>query len=117
MVTFVSEVLDHHISNSPTRGSVVLCVVHDTEIYQLAELKIFHTNVFDVDILNEISITCINGNTALVPKLRLVVVENVDISDRNAVHDFRMRRVPMRPHIDRMRIVGPQCGVLHSYVA
>lgn len=117
MVTFVNEVLDHHVSNSPTRGSVVLRIVHDTEIYQLAELKIFHANIFDVDILNEISITCINSNTALVPNLRLMVVENVDISDRDAVHDFRVRRVPMRPHIDRMRIIGPQCGVLHGYIA
>ena len=92
----------------PLRSLAILLVIKYTQIHQLSLPEILDTDILKPHIPDQIIITCIDSQAALIIHLHFPMIQNINVPVSQILHHFISFHISMQPDKNRMRHICPQ---------
>ena len=111
---FISDIPEGDIFHATAWSSTIFLIIahfhlRDTSLFNLLDADIVKDNVAD-----KVVIAAVDGQTALIVHLRLCLSKNVDVLVAQVLDGVTTLCISMDADEDRVRHVGPECGVAHG---
>ena len=88
MIAIIGNIFKKHILNAPARSLAILLIVKYTQIHQLSLPEILDADILEPYIPDQIIITCIDSQTALIIHLHFPMIQNINVPVSQILHHF-----------------------------